>query len=114
MEKELEKLKVERFGLLKLAAYDSQIAYYTGLPSYCVFRGSFSFLEPSLNAIHGKRGQVKHLDKRLFLSDEILMVLMRLSSAKQLKINIQVWLQVCQPCISAFSAMDIRACCPKF
>ena len=65
MEKELEKAKVERFGLERLAANDSQMAYYTGLPSYGVFKCLFSFLEPSLVAIHGKHGRGKHLEGRL-------------------------------------------------
>ena len=76
--KELEKAKVERFGLERLAANVSQMAYYTGLPSYGVFKCLFSFLEPSLVAIHGKYGQGKYLDRRLSPSDELLMVLMRL------------------------------------
>ena len=49
------------------------------------FKCLFSFLEPSLVAIHGKHGQGKHLDRRLSPSDELLMVLMRLRTGMHLK-----------------------------
>ena len=85
MEKKLDKAEIEYFGLKRLCTDDAQMAYYTGLPSYSVFKCLLSFLEPHLSAVHRHSDAGKGRERRLAPADELVMVLMRLRTGMHIK-----------------------------
>ena len=82
LDDEVVGLRVEVFGIQRFSSSDSDVSFYTGLPSYAIFLCIFRFIEPLLgqlnyrpeSASHNIRGRHRSLPP----IDEFFMVLVRL------------------------------------
>lgn len=78
-------LKADCFGVERFAADEKQFKYYTGLPSYSVFKAVYKYLEPTMYKVHkSSKNSVYGPERRLCMADELFMVLMRVRTGIQL------------------------------
>ena len=89
LERTKPKLAVSHFGVERLAADEEQCKYYTGLPSYDVFKSLFNAPTPHLH--EGQKSSNADTqpgrERRLSMADELFMVLMRLRMGRGLQVK---------------------------
>lgn len=81
---EIEKLKLERFGVNRFSYDDDKINFYTGFPTYQSFVEFYSFAEPTASNMQSAYYQpsetlsLKGRPRTMLLIDELFMVLSRI------------------------------------
>jgi hypothetical protein len=82
LESEVVSMRVEVFGLQKFACSDSDILFYTGVPTYCILMSIFKYIEPLLSQLNYRLEStseyVRGRHRALQPIDEFFMVLVRL------------------------------------
>ena len=75
-------LRVQVFGIQRFSSSDSDVSFYTGLPSYAIFLCIFRFIEPLLDQLNYRPESASHnirgRHRSLLPIDEFFMVLVRL------------------------------------
>ena len=85
LEQEVVSMRVEAFGLQRFAGSDSDILFYTGLPTYLILMSVFRFIEPLLSQLNyrpeSESVYIRGHHRALPPVDEFFMVLLRLRLA---------------------------------
>ena len=70
------------FGLQRFACSDSDILFYTGLPTYCILMSIFNYIDPLLSQLNyhpeSTSEYIRGRHRALQPVDEFFMVLVRL------------------------------------
>ena len=85
LEQKVVSKRVEAFGLQRFAGSDSDILFYTGLPTYLILMSVFRFIEPLLSQLNyrpeSESVYIRGRHRALPPVDEFFMVLLRLRLA---------------------------------
>ena len=76
--------RAEMFGVHNVALDQEQFRFYSGLPSYDVFRSLYALLEPRLSELHKPSKSVGSEQSSLSKENELFMVLLWLRTGSQL------------------------------